>query len=155
MENKLERTLVIVKPDGVQRNLVGEIIRRFEVRGIKIVALKFMSVSQELARTHYKIHEGKPFYNGLIQYITSGPVVAMVLEGPQVIKAVRQTVGSTNSLEAAPGTIRHDLSLVMSRNLTHASDSPENAALEISIWFSPNEIVSWERIHENWFTGLN
>lgn len=154
-ENTLERTLVLVKPDGVQRNLVGEIIARFEKRGLKIVAMKFTGVSKELAEKHYLVHEGKPFYNGLIRYITSGPVLAMVLEGPQAIKAVRQTIGSTNPVESAPGTIRHDFSLVMGRNLTHASDSQETAEKEISIWFSSNELVSWQRVHEDWFTGDN
>jgi nucleoside-diphosphate kinase len=151
----LERTLVLIKPDGVQRNLTGEIIKRFEMRGLKLVALKFLMVSNDLACEHYKIHQGKPFYDGLIKYITSGPVVAMVLEGPQAIKAVRQTMGATNPLDAAPGTIRHDLAILMSRNLTHASDSIENAEIEISNWFSPDEIISWDRIHENWFTGTN
>lgn len=151
----MERTLVLIKPDGVQRNLIGEILARFENRGIKIIAMKFQMVTKELACEHYKIHQGKPFYDGLIDYITSGPVLALVLEGPQVIKAVRQTMGATNPIDAAPGTIRHDFGLSTSRNLTHASDSIENAALEISNWFSPNEIFPWERVHENWFTGGN
>jgi nucleoside-diphosphate kinase len=152
---KLERTLVLIKPDGVERNLIGEIIKRFEMRGLKLLALKFLKVSKELACEHYKVHQGKPFYDGLIKYITSGPVVAMVLEGPEAIKAVRQTIGSTNPVEAAPGTIRHDFGLTTSRNLTHASDSPENAKMEIANWFSLDELVSWDRIHENWFTGSN
>lgn len=151
----MERTLVLIKPDGVQRNLVGEIIKRLENRGLKMVALKFMNVTDDLAREHYKVHVGKPFYEGLIRYITSAPVVAMVWEGPQVIAAVRQTMGATNPLEATPGSIRHDFGIVTSRNLTHASDSVENASLEISIWFKPDEIHSWDRVHENWFTGSN
>jgi nucleoside-diphosphate kinase len=151
----LERTLVLIKPDGVERNLIGEIIKRFEMRGLKIIAMKFQMVSKELACEHYKVHQGKPFYDGLIRYITSGPVVSMVLEGPQAILAVRQTMGSTNPLEAIPGTIRHDFSMVTSRNLTHASDSPENASIEIASWFSKDELVSWERVHENWFSGSN
>jgi nucleoside-diphosphate kinase len=155
MENKLERTLVLVKPDGVQRNLVGEIIKRFELRGLKITALKFLLVSDQLAREHYKVHQSKPFFEGLIKYITSGPVVALVLEGPNAIAAVRQTMGSTNPLEATPGTIRHDFGMTTSRNLTHASDSVENAEIEISNWFSPDEVFTWERIHENWYTGSN
>lgn len=155
MEINLERTLVLIKPDGVQRSLVGEIISRFELRGLKILAIKLLSVSRELASEHYKVHQGKPFYSGLIEYITSGPVLAMVVEGPQAIMAVRQTVGSTNPLEAAPGTLRHDFALSMSRNLVHASDSIENANIEISNWFASDEIVSWDRIHENWFTGTN
>jgi len=151
----LERTLVLIKPDGVERNLAGEIIKRLEQRGLKILALKFLMVTEELAREHYKIHQGKPFYEGLIKYILSGPVFAMVLEGPQAIQAVRQTMGSTNPLEAAPGTIRHDFGILTSRNLTHASDSQENADIEIANWFSENEVYSWERVHENWYTGKN
>lgn len=155
MENKLERTLVLIKPDGVEKNLIGEIIKRFEFRGLKIIAMKLLMVPEPLARKHYKVHEGKSFYEGLIKYITSGPVVAMVLEGPGAIAAVRQTMGATNPLEASPGTIRHDFGLVTSRNLTHASDSTENADMEISIWFTPDEIFSWDRVHENWYTGQN
>jgi len=151
----LERTLVLIKPDGVERNLSGEIIKRLEMRGLKITALKFLLVKEELARKHYEVHQGKPFYEGLIRYITSGPVVAMVLEGPNAVKAVRQTMGATNPVEAAPGTIRHDFGIVTSRNLTHASDSPENAEIEIANWFSSDEIYQWERVHENFFTGLN
>jgi nucleoside-diphosphate kinase len=151
----LERTLVLIKPDGVERSLVGEIIERFELRGLKIIAMKFLVVPEKLAREHYEVHKGKSFYDGLIKYITSGPVVALVLEGPSAISAVRQTMGATDPLEATPGSIRHDFGLVTGRNLTHASDSPENAAKEIALWFSANEIYTWERIHENWFTGNN
>lgn len=151
----MEKTLVLIKPDGVQRNLVGEIITRLENRGLKLVAAKFIQTSEELAREHYKIHIGKPFYEGLVKYITSSPLMAMVWEGPQAILAVRQTMGSTNPVEAAPGTIRHDLAIVTSRNLTHASDSLESAAIEMANWFAPEEIHTWERDHENWFTGKN
>jgi nucleoside-diphosphate kinase len=151
----VERSLVLIKPDAIQRNLCGEIIRRLESRGLKIVASKFLHVSNELAREHYKIHRGKVFYEGLIKYITSSPIMAMVWEGPSAISAIRQTMGATNPVEAAAGTIRHDFALVTSRNLTHASDSPENAAIEIRLWFSESEIYTWEREHENWFTGKN
>ena len=151
----MERTLVLIKPDGVQRNLIGTIIHRLESRGLRLVAAKFLQVDDELAREHYKVHLGKPFYEGLIHYITSAPVMAMVWEGSQAIKAVRQTMGSTNPIEAAPGTIRHDFALVMSRNLTHASDAPETAEVEIALWFKPEEIVSWQRDGENWYTGEN
>lgn len=151
----MERTLVLIKPDGVQRGLSGEIIKRFESRGLKIIAMKFVQVSENLAREHYKTHIGKPFYEGLVRYIISAPVIAMILEGPQAIQAVRQTMGATNPIEATPGTIRHDLAILTSRNLTHASDSVENAEIEINNWFSPDEIHSWVRLHENWFTGLN
>ena len=151
----MERTLVLIKPDAVQRNLIGQVISRLESRGLRLVAAKFMQVSEELARTHYAVHQGKPFYDGLIKYITSAPVMVMVWEGPNAIKAVRQTMGATNPLEAAPGSIRHDFGLMTGRNLTHASDSPENAEAEISLWFSPSELDTWIRDNEDWLTGDN
>ena len=151
----MERTLVLIKPDGVQRNLVGVIISRLEQRGLKISAAKFVHVSEDLAREHYKIHIGKPFYAGLINYITSSPVMAMVWEGPSAIKAVRQTMGATNPLEADPGTVRHDLALMTGRNLTHASDSPESAEKEIALWFKPQEVTTWKHTNEDWLTGDN
>lgn len=146
----MERTLVLVKPDGVQRGLVGEVISRLERRGLRLVAAKFMSVSQELAETHYAIHKGKVFYDGLINYITSAPVMAMVWEGPQAVAAVRQTMGSTRPTEAAPGSIRHDFALEVGRNLTHASDTGENGEKEVALWFSPAELVTWKREVDRW-----
>lgn len=146
----MERTFVMVKPDGVQRGLIGEVIRRLENRGLRLVAAKFMQVSRELAERHYAVHRGKPFYEGLIAYITSGPVMAMVWEGPQAIAAVRQTMGATPPTEAAPGTIRHDFGLEIGRNLTHASDGPETAAFEIDLWFRPDELVTWRRDLDRW-----
>jgi nucleoside-diphosphate kinase len=146
----LERTLVLVKPDGVQRGLVGEIISRLERRGLRLVGAKFMQVSQELAKTHYAIHEGKPFYEGLIAYITSAPVMAMVWEGPAAVAAVRQTMGATRPTEAAPGSVRHDFGLEVGRNLTHASDSGENGKAEVALWFTDQELVSWERALDPW-----
>lgn len=146
----MERTLVLIKPDGVQRKLTGEIIKRLEQRGLKLTAAKFMQVSRELAEEHYAIHKGKPFYDGLIAYITSSPVMAMVWEGPNAVAAVRQTMGATNPLQAAPGTIRHDFGLMVGRNLTHGSDSPENAETEINLWFQPEEVVSWEQAVGKW-----
>ncbi len=151
----MERTLVLIKPDAVQRAYVGEIISRLERRGIRIAACKFLIVDQELAQRHYAAHVGKPFYNGLIKYICSSPIMAMVWEGENCVAAIRQTMGATNPIEAQPGTIRHDLALITSRNLTHASDSPESAEQEISLWFSPNEVFSWYRDGENWITGKN
>ncbi len=148
---KVERTLVLVKPDGVQRGLIGEIIARLERRGLKLVAAKFMQVSRELAEQHYAVHKGKPFYEGLIEYITSAPVMAMVWEGPNAVAAVRQTMGATRPTEAAPGTIRHDFGLEIGRNLTHASDSPENGEKEVALWFKPEEIVSWNRDLDRWY----
>jgi nucleoside-diphosphate kinase len=146
----LERTLVLVKPDGVQRGLIGEIIGRLERRGLRLVGAKFMQVSQELAETHYAIHKGKPFYDGLIAYITSAPVMAMVWEGPDAIVAVRQTMGATRPTEAAPGSVRHDFGLEVGRNLTHASDSVENGVSESALWFSDEELVSWSRALDPW-----
>jgi nucleoside-diphosphate kinase len=146
----LERTLVLVKPDGVQRGLIGEVTSRLERRGLRLVGAKFMSVSQDLAKTHYAIHKGKPFYEGLIRYITSAPVMAMVWEGPNAIAAVRQTMGATRPIEASPGTLRHDFALEVGRNLTHASDSPETGEAEVGLWFSEEELVSWERSLDPW-----
>ena len=146
----MQRSFVIVKPDGVQRGLIGEITSRLERRGLKLVGAKFMAVSQNLAETHYAIHKGKPFYDGLIRYITSAPVMAMVWEGPDAIAAVRQTMGATRPTEAAPGSVRHDFGLEVGRNLTHASDSPENGELEVELWFKTEELVDWERATDSW-----
>jgi nucleoside-diphosphate kinase len=146
----VEQTLVLVKPDGVQRSLIGEVISRLERRGLRIIAAKFMPVSTELAEEHYAIHQGKPFYENLIKYITSAPVMAMVWEGPNAIAAVRQTMGDTRPTEAPPGSVRHDFALEVGRNLTHASDSVENGQKEIALWFSPEELVSWTRSVDEW-----
>lgn len=146
----MERTFVLAKPDAVQRGLIGEIILRLERRGLKLVAAKFLLVSRELAEQHYAVHKGKPFYDGLIQYITSAPVMAMVWEGPQAISAVRQTMGATRPVEAAPGSIRHDFGLSVGRNLTHASDGSETAATEIALWFGEEELVNWQRPTDEW-----
>jgi len=146
----MERTLVLVKPDGVQRGLIGEIISRLERRGLRLVAAKFFQVSQELAETHYAIHKGKPFYDGLIKYITSAPVMAMTWEGPNAVAAIRQTMGATRPTEAAPGSIRHDFALEVGRNLTHASDSVENGEKEVALWFDPSELVEWKRDADQW-----
>jgi nucleoside-diphosphate kinase len=146
----VERTLVLVKPDGVQRGLMGEVTLRLERRGLRLVAAKFMWVSQELAEKHYAIHKGKPFYDGLIRYITSAPVLAMVWEGPNAIAAVRQTMGSTRPTEASPGSVRHDFALEVGRNLTHASDSVQNGQDEVSLWFQPHELVDWQRDTDRW-----
>lgn len=146
----MERTLVLVKPDGVQRGLVGEVISRLERRGLRLVAARFMQVSPQLAEKHYAVHQGKPFYEGLIRYITSSPVMAMAWEGPNAVAAVRQTMGATRPTEAAPGTIRHDFALTVGRNLTHASDSPENGSAEVALWFRPDEMVDWPRDVDRW-----
>lgn len=146
----MERTLVLVKPDGVQRGLIGEIMARLERRGLRLIGAKFMAVSQELAETHYGIHKGKPFYAGLIEYITSSPVMAMVWEGPNAVAAVRQTMGATRPTEAAPGSVRHDFGLEVGRNLTHASDSAENGISEAALWFKAEEIIEWKRAVDSW-----
>ncbi len=146
----MQQTLVIVKPDGVQRGLVGKILTRFEERGLKIVGLKFMAVSRELAEKHYAVHKGKFFYEGLVSYITSSPVVVMVLEGHEAIGAVRAMVGATRPWEAAAGTIRGDYALMGLRNLIHASDAPETAANEIALWFRPDEVHAWPRDLDRW-----
>ncbi len=151
----MERTFVLVKPDGVQRGLIGEVTARLEKRGLKLVAAKFMHVSRSLAERHYAIHKGKPFYEGLVNYITSAPVMAMVWEGPGAVAAVRQTMGATRPTEAAPGTVRHDLALTIGRNLTHASDSVENGEAEIALWFKPEELVSWSRPVDAWIFENN
>ena len=146
----MERTLIIVKPDGVQRGLTGEIIRRFEQRGLRIVAMKFIMVERALAQKHYAVHEGKPFYAGLVDYIVSGPVVVMALEGTNAVEAARGTIGATNPSKANPGSIRGDLGLEIGRNLVHGSDSVENAEAEIKLWFKSDELVSWKRSTDGW-----
>ncbi|MAT44562.1 MAG: nucleoside-diphosphate kinase [Anaerolineaceae bacterium] len=151
----MERTFVLIKPDGVQRGLSGEIIKRLEQRGLKLIACKFLSVSQELAEKHYAAHVGKPFYAGLIKYISSAPVMAMIWEGPEAIAAVRQTMGATDPVKADPGSIRHDYGILISRNLTHASDSVESASFEINLWFTPEEIFPWDRCSDPWLLGKN
>ena len=145
-----ERTLVLIKPDGVQRLLVGRIVGRFEERGLKIVGLKLVRVDRSLAERHYAVHAGKPFFEGLLAFITSGPLVAMVLEGPQAITVVRSMVGATRPAEAAPGTIRGDLALETAQNLIHASDGPETAAAEVALWFGADELLAYDREIDRW-----
>ena len=145
----MEQTFIILKPDAVQRGLIGEITARFERRGLKIVAMKMIQVSQELARQHYAVHEGRPFFDGLIAYITSSPVVAMVVEGTNAISVVRNTVGATNPAAAAPGTIRADFGLEIGRNLVHASDGPDTAASETALWFGES-LTDWARNTDQW-----
>lgn len=146
----MEKTLVLVKPDGVQRGLIGEVIARLERRGLRLVAAKFMQVSEELASTHYGEHVGKNFYPTLIEYITSAPVMAMAWEGKNAVAAVRQTLGSTKPTEAAPGTIRHDFGLEIGRNLVHGSDSASSGEREVGLWFAAEDIVSWSRDVDRW-----
>lgn len=138
----MERTLVLVKPDGVRRQLVGEILSRFERRGFRIVGLKLVHPTREIAERHYAVHQGKAFYESLVSFITSGPVVAIALEGPQAIRLVRQMMGALKPEEAAPGTIRGDFTNDIQTNLVHGSDAPETAAAELAIWFGADELLA-------------
>ena len=147
-----EQTFIMIKPDGVQRGFIGNIISRFEQKGIKIVAMKMMQVPRELAEKHYGIHKGKPFFEPTVEYIISSPVVAMVLEGNNAIQIMRNMMGKTNPQEAAPGTIRGDFGQFIGRNIIHGSDGPDTAAFEINLWFTPEEIASYSRIDEQWLT---
>ena len=148
-----ERTLIIVKPDGVQRGLVSEILGRFERRGLKIAARKLMQIDRELAERHYAVHVGKFFYDELVEYITSGPVVVAVLEGPKVSDIVRSMIGKTRPNEAVGGTIRGDFAVEGLRNLIHASDAPETATEEIDLYFRDGEVVTYSRAIDHWVTG--
>ena len=149
----MERTLVLIKPDGVQRGLVGEIVGRFERKGLKLVGLRMLDVSRELAERHYAIHAGKHFYAGLVEFITSGPVAAVALEGPDAIATVRRMVGRTMPNEAEPGTIRGDLGISGLRNLIHASDALETAESELAMWFDPADLVAYRRAIDSWIVA--
>ncbi len=146
----MQRTLVLLKPDAVQRGLVGELVSRIERRGLRLVAMKLLAMDQELAHRHYAPHVGKPFFEGLVEFITSAPLVAMVLEGERVIEVVRNIMGATDPVDAAPGTIRGDLATSIGLNLVHGSDSPEEAAREIALFFQPEEIESYSRDIDRW-----
>ena len=146
----MERTLVLLKPDSIQRGLAGEVISRLERRGLKFVAMKLMKVSEDLAHRHYGEHVGKPFFDGLVKFITSSPIVAMVVEGENAVEVVRNVIGATNPTQAEPGTIRGDLALTIGMNLVHGSDSPESARREIDIFFQPQEIVEYSRNVDAW-----
>jgi nucleoside-diphosphate kinase len=145
-----ERTLVLVKPDGVQRLLTGRILARFEERGLKVIGLKLVRADQQLAERHYAAHRERPFFAGLVTFMTSRPLVAMALEGPNAIVVVRSMVGATRPHEAAPGTIRGDFALETAQNLVHASDGPDSAAAELDLWFRPDELLEYEREIDRW-----
>jgi nucleoside-diphosphate kinase len=147
---QIERTLVLVKPDAMQRGLAGEVLARLERRGLRIAGLKLLRVSDEMAKRHYAEHEGKPFYQGLLSFITSGPIIAAAFEGPGAIQAARQVMGATDPQKAAPGTIRADLGIDMGRNLVHGSDSPESAERELAIFFAPEELLDYDRAIDPW-----
>jgi nucleoside-diphosphate kinase len=149
----LERTLVLVKPDGVQRHLVGEVIARLERRGLHLVALKLMRIDHDLAQRHYAEHRGKPFFDGLIDFITSSPVVAMVWEGEDAVAQVRAVMGATNPSAAAPGSIRGDLAVNIGNNVVHGSDSPGRAAEEVALFFTPDELIDWSAADTTWVNG--
>ena len=151
--NGMERTLVLLKPDAIQRSLAGEIISRLERRGLKLVAMKMMSIDDALARKHYEAHVGKSFFAGLIEFITSGPIVAMVVEGEGAVGLVRGIMGATDPQDAAPGTVRGDLAVSVGQNLIHGSDSPESAAREIELFFAPEEVLSYSREVDRWITA--
>ena len=146
----MQRTLVLIKPDALQRGLAGEILSRLERRGLKIVALRLMQMDDALARRHYAEHEGKPFVDSLVRFITSSPLIASIFEGPNAIEVVRGVMGATDPQQAAPGTIRGDLGLYIQNNLIHGSDSPEAAAREIALFFEERDILSWERSTDPW-----
>ncbi|WNZ24586.1 nucleoside-diphosphate kinase [Leptolyngbya sp. NK1-12] len=146
----MERTFIAIKPDGVQRGIVGEIIRRFEAKGFTLVGLKLMQANRELAEQHYAVHKERPFFAGLVEFITSGPLVAMVWEGDGVIASARKLIGATNPLNAEPGTIRGDYGVSVGRNLIHGSDAPETAQQEIKLWFKDEELVGWQPTITPW-----
>ena len=146
----MERTFLMIKPDGVQRNLVGTIIQRLESKGFQLVGIKMMAVSRELAEEHYGEHKERPFFGGLVDFITSGPVVAMVWEGKGVVASSRMLVGQTNPLDSAPGSIRGDYGIDIGRNIIHGSDAPETAEREIALWFKPEELTSWSSTLSTW-----
>lgn len=146
----MERTFIMIKPDGVQRHLTGEIIHRFESKGFTLVGLKMMKVSRELAEQHYAVHKERNFFNGLIEFITSAPVIAMVWEGESVVTAARNIIGATNPITASPGSIRGDLGVSIGRNLIHGSDAIETAQTEVDLWFKEEELVDWKPVRQSW-----
>lgn len=150
VDKLMEKTFLMVKPDGVQRNLIGEIVARFEKKGFQLVGAKLMNIPRELAETHYGEHKERPFFGELVDFITSGPVFAMVWQGENVIATARQMMGSTNPKDAAPGTVRGDYGVTVGKNIIHGSDSPESAEREISIFFKPEELVDYTKVNNEW-----
>lgn len=146
----MERTFIALKPDAVQRGLVGQIIQRFEAKGFKLVGLKLVQASRELAEAHYAVHKERPFFNNLVEFITSSPVVAMVWEGEGVVASARKLIGATNPLNAEPGTIRGDFGVSVGRNLIHGSDAIETAQTEIALWFKAEELATWDSTFASW-----
>jgi nucleoside-diphosphate kinase len=146
----MQRTLVLLKPDCVQRRLIGTLIQRFEQKGLRLVAMKFVQARRELAEKHYDVHKGKPFYDSLLSFLTSGPTLAIVWEGREAVAVVRELMGKTDGAKSPPGTIRGDFGISLQNNLIHGSDSTENAATEISLWFSATELVDWQPADVGW-----
>ncbi|MGH7226209.1 MAG: nucleoside-diphosphate kinase [Gemmataceae bacterium] len=149
----MEKTLILLKPDCVHRRLVGSIVQRFEQKGLRLAALKLVQVSRGLAEQHYAVHKGKAFYESLLQFITSGPTVALVLEGREAVAVARNLIGATDGAKAAPGTIRGDFALSVQNNLIHGSDSAENAVTEVALWFKPEELVNYPSVDAAWIVG--
>jgi nucleoside-diphosphate kinase len=149
----MERTLILLKPDCVHRRLIGSVLRRFEQKGLRVAGLKLVQVGRPLAEQHYAVHKGKPFYDSLLKFITSGPTVALVLEGREAVAVARNLIGATDGAKAAPGTIRGDFALSVQNNLIHGSDSPENAATEVALWFKPEELVGYQPVDAPWIVG--
>jgi nucleoside-diphosphate kinase len=149
----VQKTLVLLKPDCVQRRLIGELIGRFERKGLRLAGLKLVQANRQLAEQHYAVHKGKPFYDSLLQFLTAGPTVALVLEGREAVAVVRNLMGATDGTKAPPGTIRGDFALSIQNNLIHGSDSPENAATEVALWFKPEELVSYQPVDAAWVVG--
>jgi nucleoside-diphosphate kinase len=149
----MQRTLVLLKPDAIHRRLVGALLQRFEQKGLRLVGLKLVQASRQLAEQHYAVHKGKPFYESLLQFLTSGPTIAVVLEGREAVAAVRNLMGATDGVKSPPGTIRGDYAISVQNNLVHGSDSPENATAEINLWFKPDELVSFQPVDTAWVAG--
>jgi nucleoside-diphosphate kinase len=149
----MQRTLILLKPDCVQRRLVGPVLQRFEQKGLRLAGLKLVHASKALAEQHYAVHKGKPFYDSLLQFLTSGPTVALVLEGREAVVVARNLIGATDGVKAPPGTIRGDYALSVQNNLIHGSDSPENAAAEVALWFKPEELVAYQPVDAPWIAG--
>ena len=152
MTEDIQRTLVLIKPDGLQRGLVGAILSRLEARGLKLVAMKMLHMDRAMAEQHYGVHRERPFFRGLVEFISSSPIIAMVLQGPNAVELVRHTMGATNPAQAEPGTLRGDLAVDIGRNLVHGSDSLETASSEIELFFKPAEILDYPRDVESWIT---
>jgi nucleoside-diphosphate kinase len=149
----MQQTLILLKPDCVHRRMVGTITHRFEEKGLRLAALKLVHPSRALAEKHYAVHKGKPFYDSLLKFLTAGPTVAMVWEGREAVAVARNLMGATDGAKAPPGTIRGDFAISVQNNLVHGSDSPENAAAEIALWFKPEELVSWQPADNAWVAG--